>query len=147
MKQTIILLECKSSSHSKSAISVANSRDSKLTRAHSSSSSVRSIVSRRSKASSIQSKVSNLSLRQRAKVEGLKAEAEAIKRTNEAELKAKLLRVQQRIEKAKAIERVYNDELLPDVERKSTKAVETGIEGMTLKLERKHRESNVQLAL
>ena len=43
-----------------------------------------------------------------AKVEGPRAEAEAIKLTSEAELKAKLLRVQQKIQKAEAIEEVYS---------------------------------------
>ena len=60
-----------------------------------------------SRRSSVLSKISNISVMQRAKVEGLRAEAEAIKLTSEAELKAKLLRVQQKIQKAEAIEKVY----------------------------------------
>ncbi len=81
-----------------------------------SSGSQHSSASRHSKQSvrSERSNASNLSLKQRAKVEGLKAEAVAIIKTNEAELQAKLLRVKQRIAKEEAIEKVYREELVLD---------------------------------
>ena len=95
----------KSSKHS----SKHSSRSSKQS-SHSSRNSSRH-SSRRGSDCSGKSDASNLSLKQRAKVEGLKAEAESIVKVNEAELKAKLLRVQQKIAKEEAIDRVYQKEL------------------------------------
>ena len=48
----------------------------------------------------------------KAKVAGLKAEAEAIKRTKEAELNAALLKKEEEIMKAEAMEKVYANSLL-----------------------------------
>ena len=65
--------------------------------------------SKRSKSSRSGSTSSNISLRQKAKVAGLKAEAEALKKAKEAELSAELSRIDIKIKKAEAIEKVYSD--------------------------------------
>ena len=72
----------------------------------SSGSSKRSKKSSKSRSSSGSSN-SNKSVKLQAKIAGLKAEAEAIKRTNEAELAATLLRKDQEIKKIEAMEKVY----------------------------------------
>ena len=51
---------------------------------------------------------SNLSLRQKAKVAGLKAEALALKEAKEAELSAELSRLEVKIKKAEAMDKVYS---------------------------------------
>ena len=43
----------------------------------------------------------------KAQIAGLKAEAEAMKRTSEAELKVQLLKKEQKIRKMEAMEKVY----------------------------------------
>ena len=67
--------------------------------------------SQTSKLSSSSSR-SERSLQLKAKVAGLKAEAEAIKRTKEAELNAALLKKEEEIMKAEAMEKVYANSLL-----------------------------------
>ena len=92
----------KRSSHTGS--SKSHSGSSHSSGSHRSKSSKRSTCSDKSNAS-------DLSLKQRAKVEGLKAEAEAIVKTGEAELKVKQLRLQQKIAKEEAIGKVYQQEI------------------------------------
>ena len=48
---------------------------------------------------------------QRAKIAGLKAEAELIKRTKDAELEVQLLHMERKIRKAEAMERVYTQSI------------------------------------
>ena len=57
----------------------------------------------------------------KAKIAGLKAESEAIKRTNEAKLNAILLEKEQEICKMEAMERVYSDAELEDDQRAEAK--------------------------
>ena len=57
------------------------------------------------------SNVSNLSLRQKAKVASLKAEAEALKESKEKELSAELSRLNMKIRKAEAKEKVYSSQV------------------------------------
>ena len=76
-------------------------------RSTTSSKSKRSSKSGRSSKVSSSSQLSNLSLKQKAKVAGLKAEVESVKRRREAELNAELLHIEQKIKKAEAMERVY----------------------------------------
>ena len=113
------------------SVKSAKSKNSSRSSSNRSSRSSHSSGSRASKDSkrsvrSDRSNASNMSLQQRAKVEGLKAEAEAIVKTNEAELNAKLLRVQQKIAKEEAIEKVYQRELTSGqgTERKRRNAAE-----------------------
>ena len=83
--------------------------------ARSSQGSNRSSKSKSSKSSSrsgnssgsAHSKHSSKSVRQKAKVAGLKAEVEALKKTKEAELAVEMSRLEQKIKKAEAIEKVY----------------------------------------
>ena len=96
--------ESKSGRSSKSGKSSHSSK-------HSSKSSHRSSVHSKSSEGSVKSNASKLSLKQRAKLEGLKAEADAIIQSNEAELQAKLSRLHQKIAKEEAIDRVYQKEL------------------------------------
>ena len=81
-----------------------------------------SSVSKRSRASTrsrstARSNASNLSaksIREEAKIAGLKAEMEAVKRTKDAELTAELSRLEQKIKKAEAIKDVYTSHENPD---------------------------------
>ena len=56
-----------------------------------------------------------MSLRQRVKVAGLKAKAESLKKIKEAELSAELLRLEMKIKKAEAEEKVYEDEARKEI--------------------------------
>ena len=73
-------------------------------------SSAGSKSSGRSKSSHASSCCSDLSLKQRAKVAGLKAEAESLKKIKEAELSAELSKLEMLIKKAEAEEKVYEEE-------------------------------------
>ena len=66
--------------------------------------------SKRSKASSDASHSSRMSTNQRAKIASLKAEADMLQRTKEAELKAQMLTIQGKIAKAEAKAQVYEEE-------------------------------------
>ena len=57
---------------------------------------------------------SNLSLRQKAKVAGLRAEAETLQKTKKEELTAELSGIEIKTKKADAIEKAYSDH---DVEK------------------------------
>ena len=85
----------------------------------SSRSGSRSGSSKRSKSSSKSgdSNSSKLSLRQKAKVAGLRAEAEAIQRAKEAELSAELSRLNVKIKKAEAMEQVYSSHVVEEGNR------------------------------
>ena len=76
-------------------------------RSKGSSRSGKSRKSKVSKTSSRESKHSNKSLELKAKIAGLKAESEAIKKTGEAELTVLLLKKEQKIRKMEAMEKVY----------------------------------------
>ena len=91
--------------------SQAASREGSVKSKHSSRSSSKSSHSSRHSSRSSRSSASQLSLKQRAKVQGLKAEVEAVIATNEAELNAKVSRLQQKIKKEEAKEKVYREEI------------------------------------
>ena len=82
------------SSHSSRASSKGSGRSGKSNKSMSSTSSKKS-------------NASNKSLKLRAKIAGLRAETEAIKKTNEAELNVLLLRKEQEIAKMEAMEKIY----------------------------------------
>ena len=67
-------------------------------------------ASKRSKASTGVSRTSQKSTEQRAKIASLKAEADMLKITKEAELKAEMLTIQREIAKAEAKAEVYDEE-------------------------------------
>ena len=106
-------LECEKVS--RAACDETSSQGSRNSRAsskssNSSQSSNRSQGSRKSKASkssSQASRCSNKSLELKAKIAGVKAEFEAIKKTSEAQLAAQLLEKEQKIRKMEAMEKVY----------------------------------------
>jgi hypothetical protein len=94
----------------------------------SSKSSRSSASGSRSSRSSGRSRRSDRSIRQQAKVAGLKAEAEAMKKTKEAELAAELSRLEQKIKKAEAKEKVYSsfeENLKEEEDLKFQKGIET----------------------
>ena len=75
-----------------------------------SSASGSSRVSKRSKASSRVSHLSRMSTNQRAKIASLKAEADMLQRTKEAELRTEMMTIQGKIAKVEAKAQVYEEE-------------------------------------
>ena len=94
-----LLLEEKSR-HSDGRSSAGSSKSNKSKSSRSSSRSGKS-------SGSNHSKLSSKSVRQKAKVAGLKAEAESLKKTKEAEFAVEMSRLEQKIKKAEAMEKVY----------------------------------------
>ena len=80
----------------------------------------KSAKSKESTTSSKRSNISNKSLKLRAKIAGLRAEAEAIKKTSEAELNVLLLRKEQEIAKMEAMEKVYTGSCCSRIAKETT---------------------------
>ena len=106
-------LECEKAAQKKAEDDDVSSTSSQRSKASScsskSKSSSKSSKSKRSKASDVNSACSNKSLELKAKIAGLMAESEAMKRTSEAKLAARLLKKQEQICKMQAMEKVYSD--------------------------------------
>ncbi len=117
-----------------SASGSSRSGSSKSSRSSRTGSKSRSGSSKNSKSTSRsgESHCSNLSLHQKAKVAGLKAEADAIQNMKEAELSAELSRLDVKIKKAEAMEKVYSSHVVKDGNRnnevlKKSKVVSSGV--------------------
>ena len=67
------------------------------------------------------SRSSDMSLKQKAKIASLKAKADSLKKTREAELSAELLRLEMKIKEAEALEKVYQDDAIKDAELEDKK--------------------------
>ena len=116
-------IECEREAQKDDDVSSTSSRKSKAsTNSSKSKSSSKSNKSHRSKASNT-STCSNRSIEIKAKIAGLKAESEAMKRTSEAELAARLLKKEEEICKMQAMEKVFSDAESSDGNREEKKEV------------------------
>ena len=129
-------IECEREAQKDDDVSSTSSRKSKAsTNSSKSKSSSKSNKSHRSKASNT-STCSNRSIEIKAKIAGLKAESEAMKRTSEAELAARLLKKEEEICKMQAMEKVFSDAESSDGNREEKKEV-VNVRSLGRKNERK----------
>ena len=90
-----------------------------------------STCSSKSRSSHSGSHCSDMSLRQRVKVAGLKAKAESLKKIKEAELSAELSRLEMKIKKAEAEEKVYDEEAQKEIAKSTPPDVAPVTRGST----------------
>ena len=100
------------------SVSSRSSKSSKRSRKSNDSGSSKSSHCSHKSSSSKGSNCSNKSLKLRAKIAGLRAESEAIKKTSEAELNVRLLKNEEEIAKMEAMEKVYAMSVHSDTRRK-----------------------------